>query len=401
MNFFEILLLDVILLLFPLMLYFIYGAYSKTLDFSKNNLCLDLSLFSSYYLLVRIGNLEINSIPILILDIVLLISFLKRKKVSIILLSGLLVMYYYNLFNINIFILIYEYLLYIFIYLYLYKDKILLFTNYFIIIKSIMFFICFILSNNIKSDLILVIILFILLAYFVINIYIRTDEIFSLYKQVKSIEKEEQIKKSLFKITHEIKNPIAVCKGYLDMFDMNNIEHSKKYVPIIKSEINRVLALLEDFLSITKIKIEKEEMDINVLLEDTIYCLNPLLKDKNVDFEYNISDDEIYIEADYNRLKQTLVNIIKNSLESINSDGYIKLSTKKDNNQVKIIIEDNGVGMSEDELSKIKEAFFTTKKNGTGLGIYMSNEIIKLHNGSLDYFSEKSKGTKVVITLPA
>ena len=65
MNFFEILLLDVILLLFPLMLYFIYGAYSKTLDFSKNNLCLDLSLFSSYYLLVRIGNLEINSIPIL------------------------------------------------------------------------------------------------------------------------------------------------------------------------------------------------------------------------------------------------------------------------------------------------------------------------------------------------
>ena len=185
------------------------------------------------------------------------------------------------------------------------------------------------------------------------------------------------------------------------MFDMNNIEHSKKYVPIIKSEINRVLALLEDFLSITKIKIEKEEMDINVLLEDTIYCLNPLLKDKNVDFEYNISDDEIYIEADYNRLKQTLVNIIKNSLESINSDGYIKLSTKKDNNQVKIIIEDNGVGMSEDELSKIKEAFFTTKKNGTGLGIYMSNEIIKLHNGSLDYFSEKSKGTKVVITLPA
>lgn len=401
MNFFEILLLDVILLLFPLMLYFIYGAYSKTLDFSKNNLCLDLSLFSSYYLLVRIGNLEINSIPILILDIVLLISFLKRKKVSIILLSGLLIMYYYNLFNINIFILIYEYLLYIFIYLYLYKDKILLFTNYFIIIKSIMFFICFILSNNIKSDLILVIILFILLAYFVINIYIRTDEIFSLYKQVKSIEKEEQIKKSLFKITHEIKNPIAVCKGYLDMFDMNNIEHSKKYVPIIKSEINRVLALLEDFLSITKIKIEKEEMDINVLLEDTIYCLNPLLKDKNVDFEYNISDDEIYIEADYNRLKQTLVNIIKNSLESINSDGYIKLSTKKDNNQVKIIIEDNGVGMSEDELSKIKEAFFTTKKNGTGLGIYMSNEIIKLHNGSLDYFSEKSKGTKVVITLPA
>lgn len=401
MNFFEILLLDVILLLFPLMLYFIYGAYSKTLDFSKNNLCLDLSLFSSYYLLVRIGNLEINSIPILILDIVLLISFLKRKKVSIILLSGLLIMYYYNFFNINIFILIYEYLLYIFIYLYLYKDKILLFTNYFIIIKSIMFFICFILSNNIKSDLILIIILFILLAYFVINIYIRTDKIFSLYKQVKSIEKEEQIKKSLFKITHEIKNPIAVCKGYLDMFDMNNIEHSKKYVPIIKSEINRVLALLEDFLSITKIKIEKEEMDINVLLEDTIYCLNPLLKDKNVDFEYNISDDEIYIEADYNRLKQTLVNIIKNSLESINSDGYIKLSTKKDNNQVKIIIEDNGVGMSEDELSKIKEAFFTTKKNGTGLGIYMSNEIIKLHNGSLDYFSEKSKGTKVVITLPA
>jgi len=81
-------------------------------------------------------------------------------------------------------------------------------------------------------------------------------------------------------------------------------------------------------------------------------------------------------------------------------DGNIKISVNKNKNKIKITIEDDGRGMTKEELKKITKAFFTTKKNGTGLGVYLSNEIIKAHNGSIKYSSVKNKGTKVVITIP-
>ena len=92
--------------------------------------------------------------------------------------------------------------------------------------------------------------------------------------------------------------------------------------------------------------------------------------------------------------------MIKNSIEAIENDGYIKIYTKENNDKIEIYIEDNGIGMDEEELKRIKEAFFTTKKNGTGLGVYLSNEIIKEHDGTIKYFSKKDEGTKVVVTLP-
>ena len=405
MNTFDTIILDLILIIFPLMIYLIYTAYSKTLDLKKHDLYLDCALFSAYYLFIRLGVHNLNDIPILLIDVILVISYLKNKKFSLIILSMLLGLYYYDLFQISIFIFILEYLFYFFLYKVVKVDNKLLFTNIFIGIKVIMFIVEISLSSKydivLNYDILIIyIVLFFIFTNFVIYLYDEIDNMFSLHRQIKKIDKEKQITESLFKITHEIKNPIAVCKGYLDMFDTDNIEHSKRYVPILKSEISRVLSLLEDFLSITKIKIEKEEMDLNMLLEDTISCLKPILTSKNITFISNIDDEEVYIYADYNRLKQTLINIIKNSKESIGKKGTIKLFTKIDKHNIKIIIEDDGVGMTKDELSKIKEAFFTTKEKGTGLGTYLSNEIIRLHGGSLDYYSKKNVGTKVVVTLP-
>lgn len=233
-------------------------------------------------------------------------------------------------------------------------------------------------------------------------LYEHTNEVIKLHSTIKEVEEEKRLKKSLFKITHEIKNPIAVCKGYLDMFDVDNIEHSHKYIPIIKSEIVRVLFLLEDFLAITKVKVEKDIMDVNMLLEDTTDCLKPIFNTKNIRFEPKITDEEVYINADYNRLKQILINVLKNSREAIldNEQGTIKLYSEVERDKVRIIVEDDGVGMTEEELSKIKEAFFTTKQRGTGLGVHLANEIVTSHGGNLEYFSKKYEGTKVVITIP-
>ena len=219
---------------------------------------------------------------------------------------------------------------------------------------------------------------------------------------VQELIEEKQIRKSLFKITHEIKNPLAVCKGYLDMFDVNNVEHARKYVPILKEEIDRTLILLQDFLSFTKIKIEKDILDINYLLEEVLDNLHLLLKDKNIELESNILDEEVYIDGDYNRLCQVMINLIKNSIEAMKDVKYpqINLSSVLKKDYIEIVVEDNGTGIEEKNLKKISEPFFTTKKHGTGLGVSMSFEIIASHNGTIKYFSEYGKGTKVVINLP-
>ena len=217
----------------------------------------------------------------------------------------------------------------------------------------------------------------------------------------KELEKEKQIRTSLFKITHEIKNPIAVCKGYLDMFDVNNKEHARKYIPIIRSEIDRTLILLQDFLDYNHLKLNKDILDINMLLEDVGNVCMPLINNKKINYIAGIDDDELYIEGDYERLKQVFINIIKNSIEAINSnDGYIELNTEIKRDYIYIMIEDNGIGMTNEDLKKIHEPFYTTKKDGTGLGVTLSFEIIKAHNGKIIYTSDYGKGTKVEVILP-
>ena len=95
-----------------------------------------------------------------------------------------------------------------------------------------------------------------------------------------------------------------------------------------------------------------------------------------------------------------IINIIKNSIESIKENGLINIYTKTNKTNIKIYIEDNGIGMNEEELTKVMDPFFTTKTKGTGLGVYLSNQIIVAHGGNIKYFSDIDKGTKVVITIP-
>jgi len=239
-------------------------------------------------------------------------------------------------------------------------------------------------------------------TYIILTLLNKGENIISFHMNLKDIEQEKQIRTTLFQITHEIKNPLAVCKGYLDMFNINNHEHTIKYIPIIKGEVKRALTILQDFLDLTKIKVDKSIMDINMLLEDITLSLTPLFKQYNITPKITITDEEVFINGDYDRLKQVIINVVKNSVEAIpkTKKGIIKLSTYYDKKYFKIIIEDNGCGMSEETLKKVKTPFYTTKTNGTGLGVSLSNEIVTNHEGKLEYTSVIKKGTKVTISLP-
>lgn len=143
-------------------------------------------------------------------------------------------------------------------------------------------------------------------------------------------------------------------------------------------------------------------MDVSVLLQDVCDTISLMLRNGNIKFLPTIIDQEIYIEGDYDRLKQVFLNFAKNAIEAIpnTGKGIIKLEVQVNKSELLVIIEDNGVGMTKQILNRIGEAFYTTKKNGTGLGIKFSKEIIDAHNGKVEYKSIPNKGTTITVKLP-
>ncbi len=216
------------------------------------------------------------------------------------------------------------------------------------------------------------------------------------------IQKEKDLKIALFKLTHEIKNPLTVCKGYLDMMDYNNKDNIINYLNIIKSELDRTVLIINEFSDYGKLTINKDIVELSLLLDEIYKTITPLVEKYNIKTNFDIIDDEIYVEIDYLKIKQVLINILKNSIEARKKDQNMKLEIKVfiDDNYLNMEIIDNGIGMNKETLSKISEIFYTTKQNGTGLGVGLSKEIIKLHNGSLKYKSKLGIGTTVMIKLP-
>ena len=412
MSFIEAVIKSLVFLICPLAIYMLYTIYKRNMSSEEKDIAFELAIVSSLYLVLRYDCSFHNGYPIILFDIPLLICYYKQKIGLSIFVSLILIAYQCLFLNLNLTFLFFEYISYLVLYTLIIGKKVkpINIVNNFIIIKSFMLSLAvflFIKPENTFIDNLIYLFTIILVLYFVTNMIIyffaKGEKIVELSNDLEKIEKEKELRRSLFKVTHEIKNPIAVCKGYLDMIDVNDKKKLRKYIPIIKDEINRTLILMDDFLDYTKIKIEKEEMDLEVLLEELEESLKDLFRKNKIKVFFNNLDDEIYIEADYNRLKQVFINILKNAVEAkdVNKDiMYINVKLEESSDNVKVIIEDNGIGMDSDTLNKISDMFFTTKKRGSGLGVSLSKEIVEQHNGSLVYNSVEGKGTSVIVTLP-
>ncbi len=216
---------------------------------------------------------------------------------------------------------------------------------------------------------------------------------------IKEYEERKNDDTILFQIAHEVKNPIAVCKGYLDMMDLTKIEKVKKYLPIIRSEMNRALTIMDDFLNLKRLTIQKDIMDFYLLMEDVELTMQSILASKRVSLEVPKIEEELLLEGDYERLKQVLINLIKNAYEA--NANKIQIEVLPKNEKLEVSIMDNGDGIGEKELKKIGQTFYTTKIKGTGIGVSISKKIIQLHQGEIKYDSIVGKGTKVTFTLPS
>lgn len=410
MPIFENIFLLCVFLFFPLTCYLLYITHLSNMDLKVKNVVLDISLITSLFLIIRYINNK--SIYILLFyNILLLLAYLKRKNITAIFIS-IVIVYFYNYYtSIPLIILILEYSIYFTIYLYVskYKKNYVNYLNIFVAIKLfvISFLIFYIINptGTITSNIIYLLLtatVFIVFTYLSLALFETGEDIINLYGILKESKKDKVLFESLSKLTHELKNPIAVCKGYIEIIDRNGIESAPKYLPIISNEIERSLSVINDFSSLGKLKkLNKEEVDLQVLLEEIITILNPLFKKNNANIYLNIKDD-IYVNIDYLRMKQVFVNILKNALEAKKDDEQLNvfIEVKKNLNNLKIIIKDNGIGMDKNTLERITEIFYTTKANGNGLGVVLSKEIIEMHKGSINYKSTKGKGTTVTITLP-
>ena len=400
----NIILLDVNNIILPLSLYLLYTAYSKTFDKKENELVFVIAIFTMIYMIFKFAKPLFPAVPLIMINIPLVLAYLKKSNMTILFASILIAGYYCTFYKSLYLLIILEYIIYYLLYL---KDAKKLNINKFILefclIKMASLLILNITLNgfilNESLEIILISLILFVLTTGAVFLHTRVEDVLKLHMSLKEIEHDKEIKSSLFQITHEIKNPIAVCKGYLDMFDVNNKEHAKKYIPILKEEIDRTLLLLEDFLAMNKIKITKEPLDINLLLEEVINNTKLLFNSYKIKLETDLKDDEIYINGDYNSLVQAFINLLKNSCE-VSNVSKIKIWSKVSNDQIKIYIEDNGLGMDKETLSKIKEPFYTTKARGTGLGVSLSDEIISAHCGVLNYSSKPGKYTLATVILP-
>jgi len=396
--------IDVILIIFPILMYLVFSCYNVLNKQKMLKVVFIITIFTSLYtsFIYDFGNTKL----LLFCNIPVLLCYFKKECYLAVTLSIIVVLVSYFSYDVNIYVMVLKHLSYFITYILLYKRKEFnyLFLKLTAIIQGLFISFEYFMVTDQGMDKIVDLLLYVLVIYtltfFSLYLLKLGNNISSLYGMVNEINKDTRIKDSLFKLTHEIKNPIAVCKGYLDMIDLNNYEKSEKYIGIIKSEIDRSLNVMADFVEYSKIKIKKEEFDVTLLLDEVYEAFLLLMNDKHIKFNYHHTLEEIYLWGDYDRLKQVFVNVLKNSVESIDNNGIIEMNIALGNNEIKITISDNGIGMTKEEIKDIKEMFYTTKKNGTGLGVALSNEIVLAHNGKMEYESIKNVGTKCIITLP-
>lgn len=203
-------------------------------------------------------------------------------------------------------------------------------------------------------------------------------------------------------IAHEIRNPMTSLKGFVQLLKHNSSEDCLKYLKVMDSELQRMEAILTELLYLSKPKERMyEKISIIKVVEEVVELMlqhalshNVILKLESYDFY------KAKIIGNDNRLKQMLINLVKNAIEVMHNGGTITVKLESLNNGVLISVIDEGPGMSEVELDRLFTPFYTTKETGTGLGLALVKKVIEEHNGAIDVESTVGVGTTFKISLP-
>lgn len=241
------------------------------------------------------------------------------------------------------------------------------------------------------------------------------DEIGELAKTLNAMSDEiinkDRIKNDFISsISHELRTPLTSIKGWAVVLK-DAKEDEKDLIEdglnIIENEADRLAKMVEELLDFSRyisgrITLDKEVFDITQTCLDISKQMKPRAKSNNIELITEVPQESILINADENRIKQLLINLLDNAIKFTSVKGWVKFQMLEEDNFVQIMVSDNGMGMTKEELIHVKEKFYKGKhsKSHSGIGLSISDEITKLHNGNLEIFSEENIGTTVKVSLP-
>ncbi|MEY2191762.1 ATP-binding protein [Neobacillus sp. BF23-41] len=220
-------------------------------------------------------------------------------------------------------------------------------------------------------------------------------------KEIQRAEKLNTLGEIAASIAHEVRNPLTVVKGFLQLMQQDEKGKNYQYLSLVLSELGRAESIINDYLNFAKPKFEKiEEFPLKEVLAEVVMLLEPLAAKQGVRLESELDSTGFTLVTDRNQLKQALVNLIKNAIEATPDGGKVTIHNNSDNNKASILIMDTGKGMTPEQLARIGTLFYTTKDMGTGLGTSVSLRIIETMNGKVFYKSKPGVGTEVRMVLP-
>ena len=235
------------------------------------------------------------------------------------------------------------------------------------------------------------------------------------YQQNKLLanERHEAWESVARKIAHEIKNPLtpiqliidSLRKKYSELFDEKNKESFLEKIKTINKQIKLIEKLVNEFSDFARMpKPIFKKNELNKIIKDSIN----LMKTNDKDIVINFNTEEVhYVNSDTEQLNRVFINLLKNSIESLkekhqktgNFNKKIDVEIQSINDYISIIVQDNGTGFTNNNLKTLSKPYFTTKKEGSGLGLSIVEKILNDHNGFIEFISQK-EGAKIKILLP-
>ncbi|MFC4598233.1 ATP-binding protein [Cohnella hongkongensis] len=201
-------------------------------------------------------------------------------------------------------------------------------------------------------------------------------------------------------VAHEVRNPLQVTRGFLQLLSGKSDEKNKPFFDLATNELDRAAAIITDFLTFAKPELETVSvLDLSEELQKIEAMMTPLAAMHGTVLRFS-SEPGLIFQGNSSKLKQAFINIVKNSLEATGTNGRIEVSAVAENGEIVIRVKDNGEGMEEEQIAKLGVPFFSTKAKGTGLGLMVTFRIIEVMKGTIEFRSVKKQGTEAIIRFP-
>ncbi len=225
-------------------------------------------------------------------------------------------------------------------------------------------------------------------------------EMKSLQQKLVMTEKMAALGEVAAKVAHEIRNPLVSVGGFAKRLEKKLEGNLQEYAGIIVKEVERLEGILREILGFVKeVRLAREMVDLNSLLDEVITLMHSGMDEKRIQVskDYRLRAD---VFVDPNRVKEALVNIISNAIQSITGSGTISIRTYASGSSAVVEVSDTGRGIPESDREFIFNPFFTTKASGTGLGLAITHRIVQEHGGAIEVESEVDKGSLFKVYIP-